>query len=53
MASSWPQYSPSCVGIANVRKTYAGLFGIIESNVKLDIQEVVPVSPEYAFARKH
>ncbi len=48
-----PQNSPSFVGIANVRKAYEGFFDIIKFDVKFDIQEVVPVSPEYAFARKH
>ena len=48
-----PQHSPSCVGIADVRKTYEGLFEAIDFDVKFEIQEIVPVSPEYAFARKH
>ena len=47
-----PQHFPSCVGIADVRKTFEGLFEAIEFDVKFDIQEIVPVSPEYAFARK-
>ena len=48
-----PQHSPSCVGIAEVRKTFEGLFEMIKFDVKFDIQEVVPISQEYAFARKH
>ena len=48
-----PQHSPSFVGIANVRKAYEGFFEVIMFDVKFDIQEIVPVSPEYAFARKH
>ena len=48
-----PQHSSSFVGIANVRKAYEGFFEIIKFDVKFDIQEIVPVSPEYAFARKH
>ena len=48
-----PQHSPSCAGTANVRKTYEDLFETIAFDVKFDIQEVVPVSPEYAFARKY
>lgn len=47
-----PQHSPSFVGIANVRKAYESFFEIIKFDVKFDIQEVMPVSPEYAFARK-
>ena len=47
-----PQHSPSFVGIASVRKAYEGFFEIIKFDVKFDIQEIVPVSPEYAFARK-
>lgn len=47
-----PQHSPSFVGIANVRKAYVNFFEMIKFNVKFEIQEVVPVSPEYAFARK-
>lgn len=48
-----PQHFPTCVGMANVRKTYEDLFEITEFDIKIDIQEIVPVSPEYAFARKH
>lgn len=48
-----PQHSSSFVGIANVRKAYESFFEIIKFDVKFDIQEVVPVSPEYAFARKY
>lgn len=48
-----PQHSPSFVGIANVRKAYEGFFDIIKFDVKFEIQEIVPVSPDYAFARKH
>ena len=47
-----PQHSPSCVGVADVRKTFESLFETIEFDVKFDVQEIVPVSPEYAFARK-
>ena len=48
-----PQHSPSRVGIADVLKTYESLFEAMEFDVKFDIQEIVPVSPEYAFARKY
>ncbi|CAF9924132.1 hypothetical protein IMSHALPRED_006117 [Imshaugia aleurites] len=46
-----PQHSPSFVGIANVRKAHESFFEIIKFDVKFDIQEIVPISPEYAFAR--
>lgn len=47
-----PQHFPSCIGITNVLKTYEDLFAVIEFDVQFDIQEIVPISPEYAFARK-
>ena len=47
-----PQHSSSFVGIANVRKAYQGFFETMKFDVQFDIQEVVPVSLEYAFARK-
>ena len=47
------QHSPSCIGMTDVRKTYEGLFEAMEFDGKSDIQEIVPVSPEYAFARKN
>lgn len=47
------QHSSSCAGTANVRKTYEDLFETVKFDVKFDIQEIVPVSPEYAFARKY
>ena len=47
-----PQHSVSCVGVDNVRKAFESLFEIVKFDVKFDIQEIVPVSPEYAFARK-
>ena len=46
-----PQHAPSFVGIDNVRKAYDGFFSIIKFNVKFDIQEIVPVAPDWAFAR--
>lgn len=46
-----PQYAQSFVGIANVRKAYDGFFSMIRFNVKFTIEEVVPVAPDWAFAR--
>ena len=46
-----PQHAQSFVGIANVRKAYEGFFKIIKFDVKFDIKEIVPVAPDYAFAR--
>jgi len=46
-----PQHAPSFVGINNVRKAYEGFFSMIKFNVKFDIQEIVPLSPDWAFAR--
>ncbi len=47
-----PQHSVSCVGISEVHKTFEGLFESVKFDVKFDVQEIVPVSLEYAFARK-
>ncbi|KAL6720105.1 hypothetical protein ACLMJK_002026 [Lecanora helva] len=46
-----PQHAQSFVGIDNVRKAYQGFFSMIKFNVKFDIQEIVPVAPDWAFAR--
>ena len=46
-----PQHAPSFVGIANVRKAYEGFFAMIRFKVKFTIQEVVPMAPDWAFAR--
>ena len=46
-----PQHAQSFVGIANVRKAYESFFAMIRFNVKFTIQEVVPVAPDWAFAR--
>ena len=47
-----PQHSPSRIGIVEVRKNFEELFETNKFDVKFDIQEIVPVSPEYAFVRK-
>ena len=46
-----PQHAQSFVGIDNVRKAYDGFFKMIKFNVKFEIQEIVPVAPDWAFAR--
>ena len=46
-----PQHAKSFIGIDNVRKAYEGFFSMIKFNVKFDIQEIVPVAPDWAFAR--
>ena len=45
------QHLQSAVGIDNVRRTYEGLFSITKFNVEFEIQEIVPVAPDWAFAR--
>lgn len=46
-----PQHAPSFIGIDNVRKAYESFFAIIKFDVKFSIREVVPVAPDWAFAR--
>src|ERR1700760_3719695 len=46
-----PQHFPSSVGANAVRKAYEGVFTAIQLSVKFKIEEVHPVSPEWAFAR--
>ena len=46
-----PQHAQSFVGIQNVRKAYDGFFQMIKFNVKFEIQEIVPMAPDWAFAR--
>jgi uncharacterized protein (TIGR02246 family) len=46
-----PQHFPSSVGAAAVRQAYKGVFQSIRLTVKFHIEEVQPVSPEWAFAR--
>ena len=46
-----PPYSPSAVGLAEVRKAYDAVFKAIKLTVKFDIAEVVEMSPEWVFAR--
>lgn len=46
-----PQHFPSSVGTEAVRKTYDDIFAAITLSVKFTIEEIVPVEPEWAFAR--
>jgi uncharacterized protein (TIGR02246 family) len=46
-----PPYSPSAIGLAQVRKAYDAVFKAIKLTVKFDIAEVVEMSPEWVFAR--
>ena len=46
-----PPYRQSAVGAAAVREAYAAVFKAITLSVKFHVVEVVPMSPEWAFAR--
>jgi uncharacterized protein (TIGR02246 family) len=46
-----PQHFPSSVGADAVRHAYDAVFHSIRLTVKFHIEEVEPVSPEWAFAR--
>jgi uncharacterized protein (TIGR02246 family) len=46
-----PPYSPSAVGLAEVRKAYEAVFAVIQLTVKFNIAEIVEISPEWVFAR--
>jgi uncharacterized protein (TIGR02246 family) len=46
-----PPYSPSAVGLAEVRRAYDAVFKAIKLTVKFDIAEIVELSPEWVFAR--
>jgi uncharacterized protein (TIGR02246 family) len=46
-----PPYSPSAVGLAEVRKAYELVFAAIKLTVKFDVAEIVEMSPEWVFAR--
>ncbi|MCJ1457787.1 hypothetical protein MMC28_008156 [Mycoblastus sanguinarius] len=46
-----PQYAKSFIGVDNVRKAYVSFFETIKFDVRFDIQEIVPVAPDWAFAR--
>lgn len=46
-----PPYSPSAVGLKQVRKAYDAVFAAIRLTVKFNIAEVVEMSPHWVFAR--
>lgn len=46
-----PQHSPSQVGVSAVRAAYEHVFDAIKLNIEFHIEEIVQVSPEWAFAR--
>lgn len=46
-----PQHSPSAVGTEEVRTAYNRVFEAIKLEVEFDVQEIVQIAPEWAFAR--
>jgi uncharacterized protein (TIGR02246 family) len=46
-----PPYSPSAVGLAEVRKAYDAVFSAIKLTVKFNVEEIVEMSPDWIFAR--
>jgi uncharacterized protein (TIGR02246 family) len=46
-----PPYSPSAVGKLAVRKAYQKVFDTITLHVKFTIEEIVQISPTWAFVR--
>jgi uncharacterized protein (TIGR02246 family) len=46
-----PPYSPSAVGLAEVRKAYDAVFAAIQLTVKFKIAEIVEMSVDWVFAR--
>jgi uncharacterized protein (TIGR02246 family) len=46
-----PPYSPSAVGLAEVRKTYDAVFAAIQLTVKFNTAEIVEMSSDWVFAR--
>ena len=46
-----PPYSPSAVGLAEIRKAYDAVFAAIRLTVKFRIAEIVEMSPDWVFAR--
>src|SRR5262249_19458746 len=46
-----PEYSPSSVGAAAVRKAYDVVFNAIALRVKFNVAEIKQVAPEWVFAR--
>jgi uncharacterized protein (TIGR02246 family) len=48
-----PPYSPSAIGKASVRNAYQAVFQAITLSVKFHLEELVVMSPNWAFARTH
>jgi ketosteroid isomerase-like protein len=46
-----PPYSPSAVGLAEVRKAYDAVFKAIQLTVKFTVAEIVEMSADWVFAR--
>lgn len=46
-----PQYGVAAVGTEAVRAAYRGVFSIMAFETRLQVEEIVPVSPDWAFAR--
>jgi uncharacterized protein (TIGR02246 family) len=46
-----PPYSPSAIGLGEVRKAYDAVFAAIKLTVKFNVAEVVEMSPGWVFAR--
>lgn len=46
-----PPYSPSAVGLAEVRNAYDAVFEAIKLTVKFHIVEIVEMGPDWVFAR--
>jgi ketosteroid isomerase-like protein len=46
-----PPYSPSTVGLAEVRKAYGAVFAAIQLTVKFNTAEIVEMSSDWVFAR--
>jgi uncharacterized protein (TIGR02246 family) len=46
-----PPYSPSAVGLAEVRKAYEAVFAAIQLMVKFKIAEIVDMGADWVFAR--
>ena len=46
-----PPHAQASVGIENIRNAYDEFFSTTKFNVRFDIKEIVPVAPDWAFAR--
>jgi uncharacterized protein (TIGR02246 family) len=44
---------PAAEGSETIQKVYEGLFKAVKLDIKFEVDEVVPVSDEWAFARTH